>query len=325
MREIIRWVSEARAEKDIGPAMTHYRVVKGSIRATNGKLTASYPWENEDDDFLVSGLEFEKVLARMDSDDVAITCDLLSENITVTSSKFNATIATLPLTSWDYPGVDDAQWMDIPDDFLAVLRSLRAFVPDNPAQLWIGCVALDHGNCYATNNIAVAGCACDVGDVKALLPAVAVDFVLRREEDLESWAWTDNYVAFKWSNGAWLRSQLVIGEFHKSAAALVRSAYALEPTQEITEDFRAAFTDVAGLAEDTVSIYSDRIESRFKRSVVVADVECETPKDGVSVWGAQFLVPVISQATHWSPSLWPERTPFRGDNVAGFIVGRKKE
>jgi hypothetical protein len=231
-------------------------------------------------------------------------------------------------------------WHPIPEGFLGVLRSLRAFVPDNPAQAWVGCVALDHGNCYATNNIAVAGRACEVGDVRALLPAYAIDFLLRREDGLEAWAWSDNYVAFKWDTGAWVRSQLVIGKFPERAAELVREAYDIEPTQEITEEFREAFADVAGLAEDTIHVYANRIESRFKKSVVTAAVECEVPsasetfdvhlqkkkrlEGGVSIWGAQYLIPVISQATHWSPHMWPKPAPFRGDNVAGFIVGRKE-
>jgi len=310
--------------------MTHYLVKDGEIRATNGKLTAAYPWP-DDSEFLVSGFEFEKVLARMEGDEPTVTA--FTDKVKVQSGRFNATIATMPTKDWAYPGVDGVKWLDIPDNFLAVLKSLRAFVSDNPAQAWAGCVALDNGNCYATNNIALAGCACDVGEVQALLPAYAVDFLMRRQEGLESWAWSENYVAFKWKTGAWVRSQLVIGKFPERAAAMVREAYDLEPTQEITDEFREAFADVAGLAEDTIRIYSDRMESKFKRSVVVASCECEVPAvaeskdavDPVSIWGAGFLAPVISQATHWQPSYWPKPAPFKGDNVAGFIVGRKAE
>jgi predicted NUDIX family NTP pyrophosphohydrolase len=358
MREIIKWVSEALAAKDIGPAMTHYSVAGGLIRASNGKITAAHPWP-DDAEFLVSGMEFEKVLARMEGDEPTVTVNEATEktkgSVTIRSGRFHATIDTLPVDSWLYPGVDDASWLSIPKGFVDVLRSLRAFISDNPAQAWAGCVALEDGNCYATNNIAVAGCACAVGGVQALLPAYAVDFLLRRVEGLESWAWSENYVAFKWSTGAWVRSQLVIGKFPERAASLVREAYDAQPTQEITDEFRAAFADVAGLAEDTIHIYGDRMESKFKRSVVVAPCECEVPLDkeievpildkngkpvldemyepktkrkvvpvDCSIWGAAFLAPVISQATHWQPSLWPKPAPFRGENVAGFIVGRKE-
>ncbi len=45
---------------------------------------------------------------------------------------------------------------------------------------------------------------------------------------------------------------------------------------------------------------------------------------GVSIWGAAVLAPVIAQATRWQPSLWPKPSQFRGDNVAGVVVGRKE-
>lgn len=321
----IRWVSEALAAKDIGPAMTHYRVGGGTIRASNGRLTAAYPWP-DDAEFLVSGVEFEKVLARMEGDEPTIAYDAEAQNVLVRSGRFSATIGTLPAADWAYPGVEDAEWRATPEGLLAILRSLRAFVPDNPAQAWQGCVALESGNLYATNNIALAGMSCDVGDVQALLPSYAIDFLLRREEGLEEWAWTDNYVAFRWSSGAWVRSQLVIGRFPERAASLVREAYESQPTQEITNDFREAFSHVSALAEDTIRIYGDRMEAKFKKSVVVAPCECEVPGDAdASIWGAAYLAPVVSQATRWSPGLWPKPAPFRGDSVAGFIVGRKGE
>jgi hypothetical protein len=122
-----------------------------------------------------------------------------------------------------------------------------------------------------------------------------------------------------------MRSQLVIGKFPEKAAALVRESYAESPSQKITEKFRAAFKDVADLAEDTIHIYANRIESRYKKSVLEADVVSEVPEGAdYSIWGAKFLVPVISQATHWNPKAWPEKASFKGLNVSGFVIGRKQ-
>lgn len=338
VQEVIRWVSEARPDKDIGLGMTFYIVRDDEIRATNGNITAGYPWFN-DDVFLVSGLEFEKVLARMD--DPVITPS--NENyITVRSGKFHATIGTLPPDTWGYPGVDDAEWREVPNGFVDVLRALRAFIPDKPSQIWMGAIALENGYAYATNGMAVAGSPCDVGDVQALLPANAADFILRRPEGLEEWSCNANYAAFKWRSGAWMRTQLVEGRFSERAAGMVREAHNIELSQPITDQFRDAFATIAGLAEDDIRIYSDRMESRFKKSEIVAPIDedvvvppdreenyiddrgvsqTRTVEGGVSIWGAAVLAPVISQATHWSPDLQP--APFRGDNIAGLIAGRK--
>lgn len=322
MKAIIKWINEALAVKEIGPAMTHYRMQNNTICATNGNITASHPWPYEGE-FLVSGAEFEKILGRMEDEPTLAYAD---GKVTIKQGRFRGTIHTLPLTDWNYPDVSNAVWQSIPPTLLPVLKSLRAFIADNPAQAWAGCVALEHDNCYATNNIALAGMACPgLGAVEAMLPSWAVDFVLKRTEGLESWAWTDNYVAFRWSNGAWMRSQLVIGKFPERAAALVRESYDETPSQEITDKFRAAFKDVADLAEDTIQIYADRLESRYKKSVLEADVVCEVPEASeCSVWGAKFLIPVISQATHWNPKAWPDKASFKGPNVSGFVVGRKR-
>ncbi len=344
MHNILKWVKEARPDKELGPAMTYYLVRDGEIRATDGKLTVGHPWPNDEDAFLVSGAEFEKVLARMDKDEPTVTYDLEASSVIVRSGRFHATIATLAVDSWEYVGVEDETWSPIPEGFTEALKRLRAFIADNSTHPWAGCVGLEKGNMYATNMYAVAGCTCDVGDVRALLSAQGVDFILRRLEGLEHWACNDNHLAFRWSSGAWMRIQQVIGRFNERAIGMVEEVRGAQPTQEITDKFREAFADVAGLAEDTVRIYEDRIESQFKRSKVVAATDgCEVPPDttvnyiddkgkakkrtrkgGVSVWAASILAPVISQATHWSPATWPERAPFKGDNMAGFILGRKE-
>lgn len=325
MHDTIKWVSEALAAKDVGPAMTHYRVADGEISASDGRITAGHPWPSKRDKFLVSGVEFEKILERMGDDEPKITAG--ADSVVVKSGRLNGTIRTLPVKDWMYPGVEGAKWRPLPGGFIDVLKSLRPFVNTDPgAQAWSGCIALENDGCYATNNIAVAGAVCRIGKMSALLPSYAVDFVLRRTEEIDKWAHTENFIAFKWKSGAWMRSQLVIGKFTEQAAVMVMSAFKLKPTQAITDDFRAAFADVAGLSDDTIRIYKDRLESNFKRSVVTATAKCEVPKaGGCSIWSAAFLAPVISQATHWQPSKWPEHAPFRGDNVAGFIVGRKGE
>ena len=323
MKDIIRWISDALATKDIGPAMTHYKIQHGMICASNGRLTAAHPFPY-DNEFLVSGAEFEKILARMEGDEPKLEIKY-DDRITVRCGRFHGTIFTLPVDNWAYPGVEGANWMPLPEKLIEVLQTLRAFISDNPAQAWAGCVALEHDNCYATNNIAVAGLACPVGGIEALLPSFSIDFIMKRLDNLESWAWTDNYVAFRWSTGAWMRSQLVIGKFPEKASALVREAYDSQPTQEITDEFREAFADVAQLAEDTIKIYADKIESKFKKSVIEAEVSCEVPTGKeYSIWGARFLIPVIEQATHWSPSMWPKPTPFKGPHCAGFVIGRRE-
>jgi len=321
MKTILAWLNEALAEKDIVAGMTYYRVENNVIKATNGRITASHPWPY-DGAFLVPGNEFEKILRRM-PDNPTLTVE--DNKIKLRFARFHGTIQTLPLTEWDYPGVEDAAWRPLPNGLIDALSTLRPFISDNANQQWALCVALENGWAYATNNIAIAGMRCpELGPVMALLPVWAVDFIIGRADDLVQWSWAENYVAFRWSNGAWMRSQLIVGQFPEKAAEMVRKSFNENPTYFITPEFRIAFNQVAELAEDTVAIYADHIESRFGRAEISSDATCPVP-EGVScsTWGARFLLPALAAATHWSPDAWPKPAPFKGRLVSGYVVGRK--
>jgi hypothetical protein len=322
MKQSLKWITDAISTKDITHGMSHYKIAERQIRATNGRLIAAHPWP-ADGSFVVPGDEFEKLVGRMPEEP---TIKINDNSITVRAGRYHGTINTLAPEAWIQPGVDEAEWKKLPPRLLLVLRALRPFVSDNAMQPWADCIALENNWSYATNNIALAGAPCPgLGKIMALLPSWAVDFILTREEGITDWAWTANYVAFRWQNNAWLRSTLVIGQFPERAAELVRSSLDEKPSQEISDDFRKAFNSVAHMAEDTIELYADKIVARFKQAEVIAEIECEVP-DGCkcSIWGATYLVPAINAATHWQPSLWPKPVPFKGDMVSGYVVGRRQ-
>jgi hypothetical protein len=234
-------------------------------------------------------------------------------------------VQTLPLTEWDYPGVDGAKWQKIPTDLIKLLQTLRPFISDNSAQDWAKCVALKDGWAYATNNIAIAGAACKgLEKADALLPLWAVEFVLSRAEGLKEWTCTENFIGFRWESGAWMRSQLVVGQFPERAAELVRQSVKARTTQKIDDRFREVIERIGDLAEDTVLIYANRVEARFGKAIVEDGIKCEVPKGAkCSVFAAKVLVPAIQSADSWSPSTWPNPSPFRGPVVSGYVVGRR--
>lgn len=324
MKATLKWLNEALAAKETGGAgMTYYRVQKGMISATDGRLTASHPWEFGEDEFLVPGAEFEKVLNRMPGEpELSVDKD---GAIKLKSGKFSGTIQTLPLKEWQHAGVDGAKWQALPKELIVLLAALRPFLNENTTQQWAQCVALDAGWMYATNNIAIAGAPCKgLEKIKALLPMWAVDFVLGRTEDVVQWAWTEHYVAFRWENGAWVRSQLIVGQFPEKAATLVRQAHKEKPTYIISDEFREAFGRVADLAEDTILVFANSIQSRFGKAIVEEGIKCKVPKgEKASVWGAKFLVPALQAATSWSPEVWPQPAPWKGEKIAGYVVGRR--
>ena len=208
-----------------------------------------------------------------------------------------------------------------------LLAALRQFVSENEQPAWGRCIALTDGWAYATNNMTIAGAKCtglDAG-VKSLVPAWALDFVLGRLNGLIEWTWDDHFIAFRWANGAWMRTQLIIGQFPEKAAAMVKAAWKAKPTQVVSDEFKEALARVSELSEDTVSVYADRLEARFDKTLVEDGIKCETPKGAkCSIWGARTLLPALVAADSWQPSIWPQPAPFKGPLVAGYIVGRRQ-
>lgn len=320
MREEIAWITDALSSKNIAREMTHYRVQNNEIRATDGRLTAGHPFPC-DGEFLVPGSEFEKLIKRI-TGEIKITVQETS--ILLSSGRSRGTIGTLPVEEWNYPGVDENGWEDAPEGLIPTLRDLLPFVSDNATQLWSCGICLQHGYAYATNNVALAGVRCEeVGDINCIIPLWAAEFIVDRGEGLTDWCWTDNYVAFRWENGAWMRAQLIEAKFPEQAINMVLSAQQSVPSIQITNDFRESFKRTVGLSGGLLRLSAAVIGTEFGQATYAEDSSEELFELQETLWSAKHLTPVIEVATHWEPGLWPKPSPFKGERLFGFVVGRR--
>lgn len=322
MRKEVKWLTDALSEKNIAREMTHYRIGGREIKATDGRITAGHPWPTNEE-CLVPGSEFEKLLARLPGDP---TLEVGDNCIILKSGRSRGTINTMPTEEWGFPGVDTNRWENLPEGLTQALRKLRPFVSDNATKQWALGVALDDGWAYATNNVALAGVPLpSIAGVQAILPMWAIEFILDRTDELVEWAWTEQYVGFRWSNGAWMRSQLINDRFHEKAAEMIRSVDGMEPPQVITDEFRAVYARVAGLVGTVGGVYigPQSIKGGFGQATMEDGVDVET-LEGVTAWAAAKLTPVIAAATHWEPATWPKPTPWKGDGICGYIIGRNE-
>ncbi len=320
MKAEVAWLNDALATKDIAREMTHYRMGEGFIRATNGRLSAGHPWDSWMNEYLVPGSELNKVLDRMPKEPVVV---FEEAKLKLRCGRFSGTIQTLEVEDAYFPE-QPTEWLPLPDELIDTLRSLRPFVSDNASQPWALCVALREGWCYATTNVVVAGAPAPwtVG-MDALLPAYAVDFVLAREEGVKEWSWGAGFVAFRWEDGSWMHALLMEGSFPSKIAELVQEAWYAECLYEIDDDFRAAYNRVAGMVEGGVYLDRTTISGVYKRASV--EEEFDFPwdwSDKKSIWTPLYLDDVIKHATSWDPTCWPNPAPFRGDGIAGLVIGR---
>lgn len=324
MRSEIEWLDDALAAKDVVMAMTHYRVKDNFLTATNGRISAGHPCKVAGE-FLVPGAEMKDIMKRLPDEPKV---KLEDNKVILRSGRFHGSIQTLPMDQWTYPELEKTKWKPLPSWFIAAIRQLRPFVSDNAVHRWSLGIAIDDGWCYASNNIALAGCRVGgVEQVKVLLPAWAADFVLERAEGISHWVVAPNYIAFKWDNGAWMRTVVIDDKFPERAAEMIRKVPE-SLSQEIYPEYREAVCRISELSEDYVSIYKDKVQGRTQKSLVSEELRSEVPEGrDASHWGARFLAPVMAAASHWQPSLYPAPVPFLNskkepNKLKGFIAGR---
>jgi len=321
MKDEVNWITDALSSKNLAREMTHYRIQDREIRATDGRLTAGHPFDYTDEAFLVPGAEFEKLIKRLPG---TVTIQKGEDKVTLRAGRSTGTIKTLPIEEWDYPGIDDDGWEDAPEGLISALKDLRPFVSDNATHAWALGVALYHGYAYATNNVALAGVRCDaLGEINAILPVWAVEFIIDRAEGLVDWAWTDTYVAFRWENGAWMRAQLIDAVFPEQAVKMILSAQQSTPSQPITNEFREAYKRAAELCPGAIVVTSNAISGEFGEARYTEGAEQETLVGRLepTIWSTKHLTPVIDVATSWEPNAWP-RSNFKGERIFGLLAGR---
>ena len=326
VKKEIDWLTDALSTKNIAREMTHYRVGGREIKATDGRITAGHPWPTEDQ-YLVPGTEFEKIVRRMPGDP---RVEVEKDHIKVVSGRSRGAIRTMPLEQWDYPGVDTNAWTDLPEGLIGALRALRPFVSDNATHAWSLGVALDDGWAYATNNIVLAGVrlpSLDGRESQSIVPVWAIDFIVDRAEDLVEWAWTEYYIGFRWKNGAWMRSQLIEGTFHERASEMIRNVDVMELPQPITKEFKSTFARAAPLvpAGSAIKIARTWLRGAFDEAQFEEGVEVETLDDAAPTsWTANRLAPVIEIASEWEPATWSKPTFFKGEGICGIVLGRNE-
>jgi len=320
MKASLNWVKDALSSKDLRPELNHYLVRHGMIHATDGRMVACHPFPTEDELFCVSGPEFEKLLARLEA---PIELEVEDDHIVLKHGRLRGKIKTLPPDEWQFNEVK-AAWYPVPKLLLPSLKKLRAFISDNATKPWALCVGMANDTLYATNNISIAACP-EIGlpdGLRGVIPYWAIDFILSRPEGLAEWAHADNYLGFRWKNGAWMRTQLVEGEFPPQVEAIIGSAGYAE--HKITDEWRAAYMQASSLLDDALVLKADHMTGINRHMEVRVEATSPLPPDSDhSGWSVEYLNPVIACATHWQPDKWPNPVPFRGEDILGVVMGRR--
>lgn len=313
MKTAIAKVTGAVANKHINATFTHYLMKDKRVYASDGRVTASAPIP-QDLECAISAADLDAALARMEDP----TFVLDGGTLIVKEGRKRASIKTLAIDAFTHVVPDQAETNPVPESFFTTLKKVRPFISDNASRPWALCAYVHEDHIYATNNVVLVRAPIE-GHLEGLLPSWAIDFVIERDERPTSVFGNDNYIAFFWADGSWLRAQLVNDQFPGAAIEMLATAD-MPRGEQLSEEWKEAVRYVAGLSESEIRIGPEQMKGA--KNVLDAIVDIETPVREETSWHPQFLLPVLDVATHWDLDTWPRPSPWFGPGIEGIIVGR---
>lgn len=321
MKNAVRWVKDALATKDMVHHMTHYLIKGGMIHASDGRMVAAHPFDF-DEDFLVPGEKFEKVLLAMPVDTPEL---VLKEGVLhVSHGRFKSRISTIAPDLWPMGLEFEGDFTPLAPGLLEAVARVRPFVSENATQQWATGVGLVPGFVYATNNVVIARAEVPDFDGNVLVPGWAADFILARREGITGYAVTSNSIVFQWEGGGWMKSVIINGTFPDKAGGMIDTAKPAKTA--ITPEWRATFNRLAALVDEDELHLGQTLMHGSSGDELQAEDEASTPTpkgEEASIWNPKFLQPVIDASTHWNPAAWPEPSRFKGEGIEGIILGRR--
>ncbi len=317
MKKVVDKIKAALSSKGLVPQLTHYLIEDGMMLASNDRVIAATPVDIKGS-MLIPGAELEKIVARFKDPNIKITKD----EIRFKEGRFSAKLRLPPLEALKFskPG---AGWRKVPAKLMKVLAQAKPFISDNATQAWATAACLTDGLVWATNNRSMVKITCPKLNADGqLLPSYAIEYLLQQEQEPKEMILADNYAAFRWEDGSWMRTQLIVGVFPKNAEEILSQGVGI--AARISPEWREAYRKVADLSEREICIYEDKITGGKEHSDVEYEIKSAVPEGGVSIWSADSLSPVLDACSHIAFDAWPNPAQFNGDGLAGVIVGRSK-
>ncbi len=291
-----------------------YFVREGMMYAHNEYVQAGVPFNSQDEsDFIVPATELEFTVGRMKGDPQV---SIVGEDVVIKSGRLRSTISMVNGEPPVMAGLD-GEWLEVPAGFCEALKKAVKFVGD---QGWTNAVRLLDNRITAINNrcgIDIEMPGLEVGTAK-MLAVRSVEFLCSADEPVAYIA-SDNNMMFQWADGRWARFNLLATQFTEQVEVLMEAARGEVPVA-ITDDWRAAFEDVAALSDGDIVLHAGGLEAKKGAAKVL--VEIDSPEfERRTRWTCKVLEPMLAVATHWAPNMHPKAAPFAAEGLRGLVMG----
>jgi len=318
MLKELKFVQGAVAKKDFVPAMTHFRIEKGTVRSFNGNLAICSPIALD----LECTPKADPLVRAIANCEEEVVLSLTEKGrLRVQSGRFKAFIETI---EGDTPHLEpsgkltDIDGAKLLDSFVKI----SAFVGNDASRPWTNGILLRGQSAFATNNVCLIEywLAIDIPFV-VNIPITAVKEVVRVGEPPSHLQLDDNSITFHYTGGRWIRTQLYVTKWPDMSKLLD------QPSTPSPVDPRL-YT-----ALDNLSMFSDELTRVYlKEGVLRTHTEDELGAsyevDGLGITGLyqiKMLRLLEGVAETADFTRYPQPVLFFGKNLRGAIVGMRDQ
>jgi DNA polymerase III sliding clamp (beta) subunit (PCNA family) len=317
MLKELKFVQGAVAKKDFVPAMTHFRIEKGTVRSFNGNLAICSPIALD----LECTPKADPLVRAISNCEEEVVLSLTEKGrLRVQSGRFKAFIETIEGDTPHFPP-PSGRFVEI--NGAALLDSfikISSFVGNDASRPWTNGILLRGQSAFATNNVCLIEywLAIDIPFV-INIPGSAVKEVIRVGEPPSNLQLDDNSITFHYPGGRWIRTQLYVTQWPDISKVLDQSSTAVpvDPRLYPALDNLDMFADELGRVH---------LKDGILRTHLVDEVGASYEVDGLGITGLyqiKMLRLLEGVAETADFTRYPDPVLFFGKNLRGAIVGMR--
>lgn len=318
MLQELKFVQGAIAKKDFLPAMTHFAIEGGRVRAYNGTIALSSPLPFNID----CKPKADPLVRAIGNCEETVTLAMTAAGkLRIQSGKFKAFIDCIEETTAHVEPEGVIVQFD-GEAMLAALKVIHPFIGDDASRPWTNGVMLRGQSAFATNNVvAVEYWVGTAFPAVVNVPRVAVREMLRINEAPTHAQLADNSITFHYSDGRWVRSQLLGTEWPDMGKLLDRECNNTPIDGRVFE------------ALTTLKPFVDKLGRVFIENGVLS-TSGSSDDEGASyeipglpftgIYQIEMLNLLKDVATHADFEAYPKPCLFFGNRLRGAIVGIRK-
>lgn len=316
MLKELKFVQGAVSKKDFIPAMTHFAIEAGTVRAYNGVIALGSPLPFDIDckpkaDALVKAIgNCGETIA------LAMTT---SGRLKVSSGSFKAFIECV---QEETPHVQpEGEPLELNGEaVLQAIKVISPFIGDDASRPWSNGVLLRDGSAFATNNVCLVQYWIGAELPATInIPRAAIKEMLRINEAPTHAQLAQNSITFHYADSRWVRTQLLESNWPDLSKVLDRTANVSPVSAELFTGLESLrpFADKLGRV-----YFKDGVLRTVADDGEGASYEMENfPYEGI--YQIEMLRLLNGVALQVDFGAYPDPCVFYGDQLRGAIVGMR--